>query len=186
MTHHRGFTLIELLVTLSIASILIAVAVPSFRELSIRNRLTTYTNDFVATVNVARSEAVRRGSTVTVCKSDDGAKCGGAWSDGWIVFHDANGDGIFDEGNDTLVKTHEGLASSYTINASESFEENIIFGPDGSANASGLFAVCHKGNLKGARAIVLTRMRPRVGRDTDNNGIPNTDTGDLASCTKPA
>ena len=186
MTHHRGFTLIELLVTLSIASILIAVAIPSFRELSIRNRLVTYTNDFVATVNVARSEAVRRGSTVTICKSKDGEACGGEWSDGWIVFHDANGNGEFDEKDDTIVKMHEGLSASYTINPSDTFEDNIIFGPDGSANASGLFAVCHNDNLKGARAIVLTRMRPRVGRDTDGNGIPNTDTGDLNSCTKPA
>src|SRR3569832_1171984 len=91
----RGFTLVELLVTISIATILVTLAVPSFSDFVKINRMITQTNDFVTALNVARSEAIRRGNRITLCKSSDGAGCvsGGNWEQGWIVFVDADGDG---------------------------------------------------------------------------------------------
>ena len=69
-----GFTLIELLVTISVASVMLAIAAPSFRDMSIRNSVSSYTNDMIASVNYARSEAVRRGLPVSICSTnDDGA-----------------------------------------------------------------------------------------------------------------
>lgn len=65
--HHRGFTLVELMITIAVAAILLAIAIPGFRDLILRNELTTATNDWVAAVNLARSEAVRRGVPVVVC-----------------------------------------------------------------------------------------------------------------------
>jgi hypothetical protein len=47
--------------------------------------------------------------------------------------------------------------------------------------------VCHANELKGAKAVVVTRLRPRTARDTDNDGVPNMDdTKNLDSCTAPA
>ena len=38
-----------------------------------------------------------------------------------------------------------------------------------------------------ARAIVITSLRPRVAKDTDNNKIPNLDDGtDMVSCALPS
>ena len=54
-----GFTLIELLVTHGVASVLLAIAAPSFRDMSIRKALAGYSNDMIAAVNYARSEAIR-------------------------------------------------------------------------------------------------------------------------------
>jgi len=87
-----GFTLIELLVTLVVAVVLLTIGVPSFNEFLKKNRLATTTNQFVTTLNLARSEAITRGIRITVCKSSDGATCvtTGSWDQGWIVFTDEN------------------------------------------------------------------------------------------------
>src|SRR3569832_2422194 len=71
----RGFTLGELLVTISIATILVTLSVPSFSDFVKNNRMITQTNDFVTALNVARSEAIRRGNRITLYKSSDGAGC---------------------------------------------------------------------------------------------------------------
>ena len=66
-----GVTLVELMVTIAVAAILLAVAVPGFRNLIVSNRLTATTNAFVAALNLARIEAVKRNARVTLCKTAD-------------------------------------------------------------------------------------------------------------------
>jgi hypothetical protein len=83
-----------------------------------------------------------------------------------------------------ILKVYEGLAVGYTL-ASGTFTTDVTFAADGSAQSGGVFAVCRNNSTTDARAIILTRLRPRIGKDTDNNGIPNTDTGDIANCTTP-
>ena len=80
----RGFTLVELLVTLTIATILMMIAVPSFKNLTLSNRLTTSANDIISSLSVARMEAVKRNASTQFCSdstsanssSDLGAACG--------------------------------------------------------------------------------------------------------------
>ncbi|KAF1709464.1 pre-pilin like leader sequence [Pseudoxanthomonas kalamensis DSM 18571] len=73
-----GFTLIELMVTVAVLAILVTLAVPSFTSLINSNRLTGQANSLVADLQLARSEAIRRNRTITVCRSTDGATCAGA------------------------------------------------------------------------------------------------------------
>jgi type IV fimbrial biogenesis protein FimT len=183
---HKGFTLIELMVSISVGMVLLAVAAPSFRQMSVRNRLVTYTNDFISSINLARSESIRRGAPVAVCKSSNGTSCTGTWSDGWIVFANTDGDSpaAVDVG-EPILRKHEALAASYTLSANVSFANDITFDADGAAGNAGVFAVCHDGNLVGARAIVVTRLRPRSVADTDGDQIPNKDAGNIAGCTDP-
>jgi type IV fimbrial biogenesis protein FimT len=95
MKIQRGFTLVELMITLVIASIVLTMAVPGMRDLIQNNRITGQVNEMVTAFNLARMEAIRRGSPVSVCASADQASCSGAndWASGWIVFTDANGSG---------------------------------------------------------------------------------------------
>lgn len=95
MRRAAGFTLIELMVTIGIAAILLALALPSFTESIRANRVSTATNQTLATFNFARAEALRAKSNAWVCPSNDSrTDCGTNWSQGMVVWTDENGDGI--------------------------------------------------------------------------------------------
>lgn len=80
----RGFTLIELMVTLTVAIILVAIAVPNFTYVTVSTRLTTIANEIVSAVTVARSEAIKRNGLVAFCgtannsATNPGNSCGAA------------------------------------------------------------------------------------------------------------
>lgn len=61
-----GFTLIELLVTMVVLVIAVTIAVPSFQEVVRSNRVTTETNTLVSALQLARSEAAKRGAEVSL------------------------------------------------------------------------------------------------------------------------
>jgi type IV fimbrial biogenesis protein FimT len=84
----RGFTLLELVMTLTVAGILTVVAVPSFLNITRNSRAAANANELVTAFSIARSEAIRRGASVSICRTADGATCGGTWQNGWIVFAD--------------------------------------------------------------------------------------------------
>jgi type IV fimbrial biogenesis protein FimT len=65
----HGFTLVELMITLAIAIILLVIAVPSFRSLTLSNKLTTAANDVVNAINVARMEAIKRNANTQLCSN---------------------------------------------------------------------------------------------------------------------
>ena len=113
MNRSNGFTLIELMITVAMAAIVLTLGVPSFQEIIRNNRLATQTNAFVGALSLARSEAVKRGVRVTVCKSADGAACiaSGGYEQGWIVFTDPDNDAIVDAG-ETIIRVSETTAST--------------------------------------------------------------------------
>ncbi len=168
----KGFTLIELMVTVAVAAILLTVGVPSFRATVENNRLTAAANELVGALNLARSEAIKRGVRVTVCKSADGATCttSSDWEKGWIVFVDLNGDGIFDDDGDTIpcetgeeciLRTYEALPTGYTLRTGENFDDWVAYLPSGkSQGTSGLandtFRLCHGTDTGTARSIAVS------------------------------
>ncbi len=100
----RGFTLIEMLVVMTISAILVAMAIPSFQGIVRSSRISGAANSFIAAVDLARSEAIRRATVVTVCRSTNpeavNANCsdaagngfaGADWASGWIAFAKAPG-----------------------------------------------------------------------------------------------
>ncbi len=69
-----GFTLLELLITIAIAGIMMAYALPAFDNTIKNSRLVSNTNLVVGAYNLARSEAVARGTNVVVQATADGWK----------------------------------------------------------------------------------------------------------------
>ncbi|WP_199110995.1 GspH/FimT family pseudopilin [Collimonas sp. PA-H2] len=85
--HRLGFTLIELLITIVIASILMALAMPSFSSMLMNNRLSAQANAFVNALNYARSNALTQNVNAQVCPlgAVGSVTCGANWGAGWIV-----------------------------------------------------------------------------------------------------
>ena len=90
----------EVLVVLAIVAILTTLAAPSFTSLIQSNAVSSNVNSFIADVRYARSEAVRRGSAVLMCRSDAPEAAApvcnttagtNGWVSGWIIFEDRDG-----------------------------------------------------------------------------------------------
>ena len=106
----RGFSLTELLVTVGILGILTATALPSFSRFVGQNRIAAATNEFVFSLQTARSEAIKRIAPVVLCPStdvaaDDPVCSATGYESGWIVYVDANNNGAGDAGEPVLLRT---------------------------------------------------------------------------------
>jgi type IV fimbrial biogenesis protein FimT len=109
----RGFTLIELMVTLSVLVILTSLAAVGMSNTVNNNRIYATQTEFLASLALARSEAARRG--VPVMLSATAPVSGNAFGGGWSVWVDNSGTGIFDSSADTVLRSHEALASSIVV-----------------------------------------------------------------------
>jgi type IV fimbrial biogenesis protein FimT len=117
MTQH-GFSLTELLVALAIIGLLVGIATPSYRQFSGNSRTVATTNSLVGALAVARSEALRRATPVTICASSDSQSCNTSnWSNGWIVFTDASVAGTVD-GTDRIVQAWPAPGGNSTVSLS--------------------------------------------------------------------
>lgn len=161
-----GVTLIELIVTISIAAILIGIAIPSFTSIINSTRLTTYANDLVTSLNLARSEAVKRGVQVTVKRKGSASQ---NWDSGWDIFTDLNGNSALDAA-DTLLRTFPALTNGFTLRTgATSYKDFAAYLPSGlSLSISGdTFRLCDSSaDTANSRAIIINA----VGRPTTSKG----------------
>jgi type IV fimbrial biogenesis protein FimT len=98
------------MVVLTIGGILLGLAVPSYSYMVRTNRLTADANYLITSFNIARSEAINRRSTITVCPSSNQTSCtGGGWKDGWIVL---------DGGKNEVIRIFDAMKGSPTITSS--------------------------------------------------------------------
>lgn len=117
-----GFTLIELIIVVSMMAIVMAIAIPSFQSTIQNNYSVSTSNQLVNSFNFARSEAIKRNLPVSVCATADGTftSCGSAWTTGWIIFVDTAGNGVYNSGTDTILRTELLTGSNATITSSPS------------------------------------------------------------------
>ncbi len=154
----RGVTLVELLVTLSIAAVVLTFAIPNFRDFLLNSRLTSQTNEFVLALATAKSEAVKRGTLVTVCSRATDASCANSttWDTGWIVFVDGGVAGTVD-GADLVLQTQPALAGSNTLRAGA--RQRVTFQNTGfSSGFNDTFRLCDARGTATARNIVVNQQ----------------------------
>ena len=87
ISYSTGFTLIELLITIVIVGLIASIGIPSFTQTIRSSRLTTNANQLIASLSLARSEAIKRNGTVFVRRKGATSQNGDI---GWDVFIDLN------------------------------------------------------------------------------------------------
>jgi len=126
--------MIELMVSLTVLGVLAAIALPSFNQAFLSNRLASFSNSFIASAQLARSEAIKRNASVKMCRSSNGTSCAATsgWQQGWIIFSDNGAGGNFDNG--TVDSDETRIHYQQTLSADYSFTGNsysISFQPTG-------------------------------------------------------
>ena len=105
-----GFTLYELLITLMIVGVVLLLGLPNLAGFTQNSRMTSTANDLHAAFYLARTEAARGKTNITICASansmDVAANCGGTWDQGFIVFVDEDGDLSRAGATETVVRAH--------------------------------------------------------------------------------
>jgi type IV fimbrial biogenesis protein FimT len=125
-----GFSMVELMIVIAIVAILLAIGLPSFQGSLRSNRVATTSNELMASVALARSEAVRSARGSGLCASADGATCVGSWNDGWIVWIDGDGNGLPGGATDSVVRVNQGndnLALAATVTAGGGDADIVLF-----------------------------------------------------------
>jgi type IV fimbrial biogenesis protein FimT len=191
----KGFTLVELIVTVVVAAILLTLAAPNLSSFIQRDRLGTQANDLLADLAFARSEAIKRGAAVIVCKTTDPTAAAPAcnatatdpWTEGRVIWFDNNKNGSVEA--DEVLRVREKLEGA-------SGNGNALHG-DGSATGTGnevsftqlgmanppqgntQFVLCDKRGASEALAVAIGPTgRARVterGKDKDGNPLTSAD-----------
>ncbi len=170
-----GFTIMELMIVVAIAGILVAVGIPSFRNLTKDNCLTTGTNLLVSSFQQARSEAVKRSTTLTITASNAGDNTN-EWGNGWTVTinEDSDNDGVLDTGEDFDGDGTLDAAATFRVvtlsctntTMNETGNDTVfVYGSDGFIDAAGTFDVCDDRTGETGRQISINAV-----------GRPNTET----------
>ncbi len=188
----RGFTLIELMTAIALTALLLTLAAPSLRTFIQNRRITGATNDFVSAIHMARTEAMKRGAWVVLCRTGDpndladgnedpvckanvypggGANQNKDWSAGWLMYALPVGDTTLEpygSGTDTLVAVGTPAPTGVSITANTYGDEYLVFFGDGSQNVSSggpaVYSICDDRGASTGRTVTVPRGgRPQAG-----------------------
>lgn len=116
--------MIELLVVIAIIGIMAMIAIPNLSSFIAGRKIKDQTSAFARSINLARSEAIKRGRPVSMCRSDApeavSPACngnGGNWATGWLVFVDNNSNSTIDA-DDKVIRVQPGWTNSGQITTS--------------------------------------------------------------------
>jgi type IV fimbrial biogenesis protein FimT len=163
MHRSTGVTLIEMVFTATVVAILAAAALPSFNHMRYNAERTAAVNNFFHSLFLARSEAIKRGRIVSLCRSANGQTCANEraeWTDGWIVFVNLNREepAQRDAGEELLA-----VYPGWELGSITSNRVTYSFRPHVQGVVNGTIVFCDPRGGEHARAIIISHTgRPRV------------------------
>jgi len=169
----RGFTFIEIMIALVVFGLLTALALPSYRDWIAAQQLANHAHFVADTLDVARSEAIKHGYRVNLCKTRDRRQCTdeGGWEQGWLLFVDENRSGQVDD--DTLVLHREGPAGNgITMHGNRPVEDYVSYTSLGHARLlsgalqMGTFVLCKSGQ-NALKVVLANSGRARIDKTRD-------------------
>jgi type IV fimbrial biogenesis protein FimT len=166
MKRTNGFTFIELMVTIALVAVITTVAVPAWSDFIRRNQAAAETNELITSLNYTRSEAVRRNTEVSLCRSHDGATCDGDqdWTAGWIAYI-----GGTPSSPDTVLREWTGRDNGSELTGPEN---GLTYNPDGSLDNAAAFDSQPRGCTGHERRQIALSLagRPRTDKAQCDHG----------------
>lgn len=190
---NSGFTLQELMISLAIFFIVTGLGIPSYVSYVRNGELSNSTTALFSDLHMARSEAIKRKSDISLCRSNDAMAtnptCGGAandWTGGWIVYIETGKTpNSYDPADgDTILRVNAPPANKIVkIVANANANDFITFNPDGSLSlidAPSVYTVCVDRDKDGD-------YEEATGREIRVNpmGRPKIKKGNIQSCEAP-
>ena len=159
-----GFSLVELMIVVMIVSVIAVIGGPVMTDTVKNNRVRAEADRILTTLNLTRSEAVKRNQPVSICRSSNGTSCIGNWEDGWIVFTNSDGDNTVDVGVDKVIRVYEGLNAGYTLGGSLNANTVTYFSDGSYAGGAGTINICSPdaNPSQGWKLMLNTVGRPRA------------------------
>jgi type IV fimbrial biogenesis protein FimT len=164
-----GFMLAELLVAVALAAVLLTMGVPGYRAWIADEQLMNHARLLAASMQFARSEAIKRGHRVNLCKSADGLQCAdaGRWDQGFILHGDFDRTGEVD-GPDTILR-FEPAPKDILVSANRPLQDYVSYTSFGHARMlsgalqMGTFTVCKPGR-RAVEVVLVASGRVRIDR----------------------
>ncbi len=176
----HGLTLVELLTTLVVMGILLIVAAPGFETAVRRTEVVEEANRLYADIQYARSEAIKRGIPVNLCRSGMAATCTEAdcachtdtndneWQGGWLLYGSDNRDTSYDPDTGPLLRQAYQAEETLTITSDSNLNQWLSIGPSGALDETGpgYLAVCVNGistvDVPGRLVTISLTGRPSI------------------------
>jgi type IV fimbrial biogenesis protein FimT len=108
----NAMTLVELLLTIALIGIISGIGIPSFQSLMVASRISSHTSLLHGSLLLARTESIKRGRSVTICRSGNANSIAPTcllplsnplsdtgWGEGWIIYIDVDNNKIYSAGD---------------------------------------------------------------------------------------
>lgn len=153
----KGFTLIEAVVVVTVAAILLAVAIPAWSHARAAAHAESVRAQLASSLLEAVNHSANAGAEVVVCPTATVGQCAGsiAWDGGWMVFADINGNRARDLNETLLVRTSP-IDKSVHLQSTPG-RTRLVFQPNGgNAGSNVTFTLCDSRGVEYASALILS------------------------------
>jgi type IV fimbrial biogenesis protein FimT len=155
----RGFTLLELLCVLSIAAVLVALAVPSWRQPLAAAAVRSAASQALSGLALARRTALATGRTVTLCLTSDLSRCDVAGRE-WMLFSNEDSGSLARRESGEALLRRWPLPREVQVNSTRPYAWYL---PQPRSAATVTFDFCHPAAPAIRRSIIVSQTgRPRV------------------------
>ncbi|QYJ98704.1 GspH/FimT family pseudopilin [Shewanella alkalitolerans] len=151
----NGFTLVELMVTITVASIILTIGIPSLVSVYENVRVNRNIEKINNILTFARNQAVSYGRTVNVCAYASATSCGTDWGKGIRIY--------VATGNKTL-RVIDGFNNNDAISGPGT---ELTFSSEGLSPSNGTFIYCPSGKANASKSVTVSSSG-LINYGTDN------------------
>ena len=161
------------MLVVTLAGVLLVFGLPAWSDWIGAARLATQAQALANDLAIARSEAIKRGRRVILCRSGDGQSCAetGGWESGWMTYVDVDGSGR-PAGASAVLQRTPTAETGITVRGNRPVEAYVAFIGSGHARLlsgglqMGTFTLCRRG-LDAQRVVLANSGRTRVEKTHD-------------------